>query len=148
MVAVGDRLTAENKTRANRSEGKIMKNIMCEDLRVCPKLIAEANGYEGNINMTSVWSALIKEAGKCEAYASDILIDLIPMVEQFKEAMPTGERTYFFGFRDMGIDHSTFIESRNDLSQYRAVWRMKTMVVGSEYGGRNKVAVYLQECLI
>lgn len=125
-----------------------MKNIMCEDLKVCPRLVAEASGYVGNINMTSVWSALIKEAGKCEAYASDILIDLIPMVEQFKGKMEVGERTYFFGFRDMGIDHSTFIESRNDLSVYRAIWRMKTRIVASEYGGSKQVAVYLQECCI
>ena len=93
-------------------------------------------------NFSSEWSRLINEAGRwCESYASDILIDF-ESVKAYLERLASGEesegREFWFGFRQMGIDHLDFIQSRTEREYashvYRAVWRWRFIVEERKYG--------------
>lgn len=84
-----------------------------------------ADGQTGNINMSGIYTKLIQEAGRiCEAYASDILID-INSVEKWlagrsqSEYAPTVGRSYCFGFRKMGVDHWDFAKNRSAGELYK-----------------------------
>lgn len=96
-----------------------------------------------NCNFSSEWSRLICEAGRwCESYASDLMIEmdsvrayLIGMAEGMEEPE---NREFWFGFRQMGIDHLAFIKSRTEREYashvYRAVWRWRFIVEERRYG--------------
>ena len=95
-----------------------------------------------NCNFSSEWSRLINEAGRwCESYASDILIDF-ESIKAYLERLASGEesesREFWFGFRQMGIDHLAFIQSRTEREYashtYRAVWKWSFTVEEREYG--------------
>lgn len=66
----------------------------------------------------------MKEAGKCEAYASDLLIDLYPILKWlYGDANfdTIANRTFMFGFRNFGVDHDKFIKARLEQGyEYRA----------------------------
>ena len=93
-------------------------------------------------NFSTEWSCLICEAGRwCESYESDILIGF-ETIEAYLGQLANGEesenREFWFGFRQMGVDHLAFIQSRTEreyASQvYRAVWRWSFTVEEREYG--------------
>ena len=95
-----------------------------------------------NCNFSSEWSRLICEAGRwCESYASDIFIDF-ESIKAYLERLASGEesegREFWFGFRQMGVDHLAFIKSRTEREYashvYRAVWRWSFTVEEREYG--------------
>ena len=95
-----------------------------------------------NCNFSSEWSRLINEAGRwCESYASDILIDF-ETIKAYLERLASGEesegREFWFGFRQMGVDHLAFIQSRTEREYashtYRAVWKWSFTVEEREYG--------------
>ena len=95
-----------------------------------------------NCNFSSEWSRLINEAGRwCESYASDILIDF-ESIKAYLERLKNGEesegREFWFGFRQMGVDHLAFIQSRTEREYashtYRAVWRWRFIVEERKYG--------------
>ena len=95
-----------------------------------------------NCNFSSEWSRLINEAGRwCESYASDILIDF-ESIKAYLERLKNGEesegREFWFGFRQMGVDGKSFIESRTEREYashvYRAVWRWRFIVEERRYG--------------
>lgn len=95
-----------------------------------------------NCNFSSEWSRLICEAGRwCESYASDILIDF-ESIKAYLERLKNGEesegREFWFGFRQMGVDGKSFIESRTEREYashvYRAVWRWRFIVEERKYG--------------
>ena len=95
-----------------------------------------------NCNFSSEWSRLINEAGRwCESYASDILIDF-ESVKAYLERLKNGEesegREFWFGFRQMGVDGLSFIQSRTEREYashvYRAVWRWRYVVEERRYG--------------
>ena len=95
-----------------------------------------------NCNFSSEWSRLINEAGRwCESYASDILIDF-ESIKAYLERLKNGEesegREFWFGFRQMGVDGKSFIESRTEREYashvYRAVWRWRFIVEERKYG--------------
>lgn len=68
-----------------------------------------------NINYSSILSRLIVEAGKrCEAYASDLFISWESMLNDISKIEKNTSLTYYFGFRDMGVDHELFIQTRLD----------------------------------
>ena len=62
-----------------------------------------------SINMSSIYTALIKEAAKCDNYASDVLYDIKHVEEELYENMKETSMV-FFGFRDMGVDHNDYIK--------------------------------------
>ena len=93
-------------------------------------------------NFSSEWSRLINEAGRwCESYASDILIDF-ESIKAYLERLASGEesegREFWFGFRQMGVDGLSFIQSRTEREYashvYRAVWRWRFIVEERKYG--------------
>ena len=95
-----------------------------------------------NCNFSSEWSRLINEAGRwCESYASDILIDF-ELIKAYLERLKNGEesegREFWFGFRQMGVDGLSFIQSRTEREYashvYRAVWRWSFIVEERRYG--------------
>ena len=95
-----------------------------------------------NCNFSSEWSRLINEAGRwCESYASDILIDF-ESIKAYLERLKNGEesegREFWFGFRQMGVDGLSFIQSRTEREYashvYRAVWRWSFIVEERKYG--------------
>ena len=93
-------------------------------------------------NFSTEWSRLICEAGRwCESYASDILIDF-ESIKAYLERLKNGEesegREFWFGFRQMGVDGLSFIQSRTEREYashvYRAVWRWRFIVEERRYG--------------
>lgn len=95
-----------------------------------------------NCNFSSEWSRLINEAGRwCESYASDILIDF-ESIKAYLERLKNGEesegREFWFGFRQMGVDGLSFIQSRTEREYashvYRAVWRWRFIIEERKYG--------------
>ena len=95
-----------------------------------------------NCNFSSEWSRLINEAGRwCESYASDILIDFESIkayLERLKNGKESEGREFWFGFRQMGVDGLSFIQSRTEREYashvYRAVWRWRFIVEERRYG--------------
>ena len=95
-----------------------------------------------NRNFSREWSRLICEAGRRrESYASDILIDF-ESIKAYLERLKNGEesegREFWFGFRQMGVDGLSFIQSRTEREYashvYRAVWRWRFIVEERRYG--------------
>ena len=95
-----------------------------------------------NCNFSSEWSRLINEAGRwCESYASDILINF-ESIKAYLERLKNGEesegREFWFGFRQMGVDGLSFVQSRTEREYashvYRAVWRWRFIVEERRYG--------------
>lgn len=63
-----------------------------------------------NINYSGILSDLIRKAGRyCKHYASDLFIDWEDIENGLSNADYKGG-TYLFGFREMGVDHDTFIQ--------------------------------------
>lgn len=84
-----------------------------------------ASSQKWSINYSGILSFLIKEAAKCEHYASDLFISW----ESVMEKIQCGESfSYFFGFRRMGVDHESFIRSRCEslggALEYRSMYRL------------------------
>lgn len=67
-----------------------------------------------NANMSSIWTALIKEAARCNRYSSDILIDIRSIENKMKGREIADGDKWYFGFRKDGVDHAAFIETRLD----------------------------------
>ena len=66
---------------------------------------------EKSQNWTSIGTLLIKEAAKCENFASDILIDCTDTLTTIAEEKEFSE-DFYFGFRKNGVDHKEFVISR------------------------------------
>lgn len=96
-----------------------------------------AEGYvyqnKAEINMSSIYTKLIQEAGRfCDAYASDLIIE----IDSVRKAIECYEsKDFYFGFRDMGVDHNAFIECRslNELREYRAIWKLSLAFTEDDY---------------
>lgn len=91
-------------------------------------------GVCNNLNMSDINTLLVKQAAKhCRHYASDVVIDINSMerkILELAESAIKGEVTapamecVFFGFRDMGVDGTTFVCSRiSDPVEYGDVQR-------------------------
>lgn len=102
------------------------------------KLVKEAQGQliirggkaSVDINMSSIWTELIKEAAKCDSYSSDVLIDIDAVREKLASGKPE-DFTYYFGFRDNGVDHEAFIRNRKS-DGYRRI--LSLSVTYEKYG--------------
>ena len=94
------------------------------------QLIVRGRQVSLNINMSSIWTALIKEAAKCESYASDVLIDIDTVRTKLESDHPE-DFTQYFGFRTNGVDHYEFIRNRGS-DAYRKI--MALHVTYEKYG--------------
>ena len=118
-----------------------MLGIYENDVRESMRTGAWLDGLR-DCNFSREWSRLINEAGRwCESYASDILIDF-EAIKAYLERLKNGEesegREFWFGFRQMGVDGLSFIQSRTEREYashvYRAVWRWRFIVEERRYG--------------
>lgn len=76
------------------------------------------------INTSEILSQLIKDAGRyCEHYASDLFITWEYEVEDFLKKGCRESETIRFGFRNMGVDHETWIEINEMIPEYYNVIR-------------------------
>lgn len=66
------------------------------------------------LNLSGIWSLLIKEAAKCESYASDLMYDYETVQENLKDVQHGDSDGFekWFGFRNYGVDGNSFVESR------------------------------------
>lgn len=106
-----------------------------------------------DINYSNILTKLIQLAGRyCESYASDLFIYWNAIDARLRDgSIESG--SHLFGFREMGVDHNSFIFSRADESHryfeyaYRAIWRLDIEVhVDPDYWwhkGRKKVLMNL-----
>lgn len=111
--------------------------------------IMEANGEmsEFGINWCEIQTVLIKEAGKCEAYASDILIDINKILNDIHDfKLKSGQ--HWYGFRGYGIDHDNFINARMSNQEmygdtYRCIYCLNIIVTEKGYGTDKDVSMKL-----
>ena len=82
-------------------------------------------------NMSSIFTALIKEAGtKCKRFASDILIDYDSFNRKAPEALLNEDTiSFWYGFREDGVDHKAFIDARGiDSPEYLSVYFLRCTI--------------------
>ena len=104
-----------------------MHSKLTKDLKNL-KIISHTDGRAGKygINLSSEISFLIKEAGKCDFYASDVMYG----INDIMEAVEAGEEHLeWFGFRESGVDHWNFIESRLKSGTLRSNYRSIYFIV-------------------
>ena len=105
-----------------------------------PLLIAESNYYsEGkwDINYSSILTHLIQWTGRmCERFASDLFISWSSIVEELTE--PDIDKTFLFGLREDGVDHTNWVLSRLNQYEgsriYRKMFAITLRTEVSEYG--------------
>ena len=81
-----------------------------------------------DINLSSIYTELIKQAAKCESYSSDILYD-IKEIEKYLHEYSNKKITKLFGFRDCGVDSNLLIEAVIEMNEpsmerYRTMYKM------------------------
>lgn len=81
------------------------------------------------INTSSIFSKLITFAGRfCEAYASDIFIDMLDIRDYLEHGL-CEDKIWLFGIRQMGVDNAAFVlNNSNNLAQYRAIFKLTAKV--------------------
>ena len=90
---------------------------------------ARWSDYEQKIavNMSTIYTKLIKDAARCNCYSSDLLFD----IQMFEDRLKSGEPcAIYLGFRKMGVDGENFIVSRCNngasvYSEYFALYRLE-----------------------
>ena len=92
--------------------------------------------HKWDVNLSSILTFLIKEAAKCNFYSSDLFITWSG-VEKSLYTERYGKQQFFFGFREMGVDHLAFIDCKYDPEKtwinpdYRVIY----MLEGTEAEG-------------
>lgn len=72
------------------------------------------------LNLSGIWNLLIKEAAKCESFASDLLYDYETVQKNLEDIQHGGSDGFekWFGFRDYGVDGNSFVKSRIENCRY------------------------------
>ena len=66
-----------------------------------------------SVNMSGVYSQLIREAARCNSYPSDVIYDINRIEEGLKNFIPNEEwEPIFIGFRRHGVDGNEFVLAR------------------------------------
>lgn len=77
-----------------------------------------------SFNYSSILSKLIVEAGThCQSYASDLFISWESLMDKIHGITENTRFEEWFGFRDMGVDHKAFMNSRA-LETYSSIYRL------------------------
>ena len=105
-----------------------LPHIEAWDLASYPLKKETGNGFDlcdsskVYVNYSDILSFLIRQAGKiCERFASDLFIDW-ESVEKFLHSEKNGYKRFVFGFREYGVDHDSFVESKiNNPSMYGSI---------------------------
>ena len=87
------------------------------DFRKKQTKIIEVVGYvDGNdklqMNMSYIYSKLIKEAAKCKQFASDIIYDIASIEDCISEIQECKTSNIVIGFRESGTDSNTYMRNR------------------------------------
>ena len=83
-------------------------------------LIVTENTSKDHLNLSGLFTAMIKKASQCERFASDILYDIDALKADIS-ALENGETfSRYLGYRKNGIDHTAFIKCRT-ISDYQAM---------------------------
>ena len=88
-----------------------------------PSKTTHANGQvlttEFCVNLSDIFTRLIKDAARCNSYSSDVYYDLRKIDEEVHAYRNGAEFTpIFIGFRRHGVDGNTFILSRIEENPY------------------------------
>lgn len=88
-----------------------------------PSKTTHANGQvltkEFCVNLSDIFTRLIKDAARCNSYSSDVYYDLRKIDEEVRAYRNGAEFTpIFIGFRRHGVDGNTFILSRIEDDPY------------------------------
>ena len=99
-----------------------------------------------SINWSSIATILIKEAGKCASYSSDIFYDLKSVEETLNECK---DNSFMFGFRDMGVDHKDFVSIRLEdqlkmTNVYRKLYKL-SITFDKEFNSVNMLLMELSD---
>lgn len=105
-------------------------------------------GAENNVNLSSILTVLIQEAGRwCRSYASDLFIYWEALTERMKDgSLETG--SMLFGFRELGVDNAKSIFHHYTQSpyvaahEYRSIWRLDIVVSECEMGYKAHFTLY------
>lgn len=86
---------------------------------------------------STILSKLITEAGKaCKSYSSDLFISWESMINDIQKCDNDAEMTYYFGFRELGVDHKDYIETRLECPEcygekpYKSIFRLHIKMMG------------------
>lgn len=129
---------AEILEKYQTSDFMYNKNLQVNLERFVPYLtydnhkIVDASGDLKTLNWSSIKTKLIQLSGRfCDSFASDIVIDINSIQKKMdKNELKDGD-FFLFGFREMGVDHNSFIECKNvnELkSEYREIWKMDVAI--------------------
>lgn len=106
------------------------------------------NSQEMNVNLSSILTILIQEAGRwCISYASDLFIYWQSMLEKMSLEELKSD-SMLFGFRERGIDNALSIFHKYERDrivtsyEYRAIWRLDVAVTEHEYGYKARFTLY------
>ena len=145
-----DEITAMSKDKnIDKTSGCVVDNNIC-------------------MYMATIFTELIKEAGKNKQFASDLLIDIFPLYEtleygsdvsKFIELCKSDRNDWlhqrecqlsddvhifvkYLGFRDSGVDHRNFIKHRlnDENAEYRRLLKVGVML------HNNEIVAFLNEC--
>ena len=94
--------------------------------------------YDGKttINMSSIYTKLIQEAGRfCDTYASDLLYD-INTIESYIEHRKSTTR--YIAFRRHGVDGNNSIKVKTpyEIAEYRAIYQVDIEFSDDNYYGK------------
>ena len=84
--------------------------------------------------MTRILDVLIKEAANCESYASDLFISWEYIMMDIRKASELSYKqgfTYYFGFRNLGVDHESFIQARR--GRHGNIWESVSVIISATY---------------
>ena len=96
------------------------------------KLEEQKKVIKKNMQASSLFTFLIKRAGNCEAYSSDIVYD-IERIKKYMKSYNNNEEednTFYIGFRRTGVDGNEFVKCRfenNGLSEYNELYVIKVI---------------------
>lgn len=99
--------------------------ISVSELKFKKEPITDTRNRIDVLNLSSIFTELIKESAKCKGYASDIVYDIYDIMKSVENRTLKSEVKYF-GFRDYGVDYETFILLRTNehFEGYRDIWKM------------------------
>ncbi len=103
--------------------------IKIDDFRLVGNLddVIETTGTPDNFNWSSHVDKLVRLAAKhTDYYASDVVISINSVENEIKNyKFEDGDKSWLFGFRDSGVDHTEWVlSSAHVLNHYRAIWRL------------------------
>ena len=86
-----------------------------------------------SVNLSSMYTKLIRDAARCNSYSSDVFYDLKHIERRMKEFNPNEEfEPIWIGFRKMGVDGTAYVLSRIDNDKPRESW-LKTYTLSNNY---------------